>query len=145
MATLPMGPTRNLAGLAPDQQPASVMGMLPGGPDPAAMGGAGEMGAAMDPMGAGAMPMAPQDAGMVPMAPSGPMAANPYPTTDPGQLMAIIAQFADMDQKKAMMDAQALVARMQAEAMQPVAVVMLQKAMAQAQTVDVGGGPVGGM
>jgi glycosyltransferase involved in cell wall biosynthesis len=45
----------------------------------------------------------------------------------------------------AAMQAVAQTKLMQAQAMQPVAAAMLEQAIAQAQTMDMGGGPVGGM
>jgi hypothetical protein len=100
-------------------------------------------GAPMDPLAAAAGPSGP--AGIpLDMATGGPMAASPLPTTDPGQLMAMISQMAGQDQQKAMMMALQQTKMMQAQAIQPVAASMLQQAMAQGATMDVGGGPVGG-
>ena len=95
-----------------------------------------------DPMAMMAGPMGPGGAPMD-MAAGGPMNAPALPTTDPGQLMALISQMAAQDQQTAMMDAVNKTKMMQAQAMQPVAAAMLQEAVAQASTMDMGGGPVG--
>jgi hypothetical protein len=116
----PMGAPMGMAGMDPGMQ----MGMAPPPPpqgDPMMM--------AQGPMGD--------------MAAGGPMMASPLPTTDPGQLMALISQMAAQDQQTAMMEAVNKTKMMQAQAIQPVAAAMLQEAVSQASTMDMGGGPVG--
>lgn len=112
----PMAPPPGMGGMAPQ------MGMDP-------------MAAMAGPPGPGGMPMD--------MAAGGPMNAPSMPTTDPGQLMAIISQMAAQDQQTAMMQAVSQTKLMQAQAIQPVAAAMLEQAVAQASTMDMGGGPVG--
>lgn len=127
-------------------------GMAPGGPPPMdpmmAMGGGAppmmqpQGPPPMDPMMMAAGPTGP---GGMPadMAAGGPMNAPSLPTTDPGQLMALISQMAAQDQQTAMMEAVNRTKLMQAQAIQPVASAMLQEAVAQASTMDMGGGPIG--
>ena len=121
----PMAPPPGMGGMAPQ------MGMDPMAPQM----GMDPMAAMAGPPGPGGMPMD--------MAAGGPMNAPSLPTTDPGQLMAIISQMAAQDQQTAMMQAVSQTKLMQAQAIQPVAAAMLEQAVAQASTMDMGGGPVG--
>lgn len=139
-----MAPMAPLPGMSPgmDQAP---MGM--GAPAPAPPGAQAAADAMMG------MPVAPTPDGSDPlamamgpggdMAAGGPMMASAMPTTDPGQLMALLSQMAAQDQQMAAMQAVAQTKMMQAQAIQPVAAAMLQQAAAQASTMDMGGGPVG--
>lgn len=86
--------------------------------------------------------MAPGGAPMDVMA-GGPMNASTLPSTDPGQLMALLSQFAADDQLKAIQMALAETKMAQAQAIQPVAAAMLEQATSQATTMDVPGGGMG--
>lgn len=135
----PMAPPPGMGGMAPQQEYAMDMqGMSPDmGMDMQGM----SPDQAMDPMMAG---MAAGPGGMpMDMAAGGPMNAPAMPTTDPGQLMALISQMAAQDQQTAMMQAISKTKLMQAQAIQPVAAAMLQQAVSQASTMDMGGGPIG--
>jgi len=127
---------QEMMGMSPEQHQQMMGGVPPqemmGGPLPPEM-----MMSGMPPQGGpGGIP--------VDMATGGPMAASPLATTDPGQMMALISQMASADQQKAVMEALANTKLAQAQAIQPVAAQMMQMAMAQGATMDVGGGPVGG-
>lgn len=122
--------------VAPVAPTAPPMGMpmpapAPGGPPP--------MDAGAPPMD---MPMAPGGPPMDVMA-GGPMNASPLPSTDPGQIMALLSQFAADDQLKAIQMALAETKMAQAQAIQPVAAAMLEQAMSQATTMDMPGGGMG--
>ena len=114
-------------------------GMPMPAPAPMDMGGA----PMMDMGGAPMMPPPPPGGGApMDMMAGGPMNASPLPSTDPGQIMALLSQFAADDQLKAIQMALAETKMAQAQAIQPVAAAMLEQAMSQATTMD---GPGGGM
>jgi len=117
-------------------------GPMPGMESPMPM----DMAAASMPMGAPPMHMGtPIGAPPMPMdmMAGSPTNASPLPSTDPGQIMALLSQFAADDQLKAIQMALAETKMAQAQAIQPVAAAMLQQAMSQATTMDVPGGGMG--